>query len=246
MSEYSELAKYLARSEPKPKGAYRRPRDAATLILLDRSGREPKILFGKRHENHVFMPGMLVFPGGRLDPEDRRVKFAGALDPVSERRLLAGSPKTAKARINALALAAIRETCEETGLLVGREGEAFAPPSPGWQPFAEARLVPDLSVLTFFARAITPPGRPRRFDTRFFVADRRAAKAGRDGVAGPDGEFVELKWLTCAEARAANTPSITKVMVEEIEMRLKAGFPASVPASFFYFRNGRFHRDELP
>ena len=245
MSEYKELAKYLTRSEPKMKGAYRRPRDAATLILLDRSGSEPKILLGKRHERHVFMPGVFVFPGGRLDPEDRHMKFCGRLDPVSERRLLAGSPKTSKARVSSLALAAIRETCEETGILIGDNAEECKAPSPGWQPFADAKLSPNLAALTFFARAITPPGRPRRFDTRFFVADRRDAKIERDGVAGPDSEFVELKWLTCAEARASNTPAITKVSVEEVEMRLKAGFPSSVPASFFYFKNGQFHRDEL-
>ena len=64
-------------------------------------------------------------------------------------------------------------------------------------------------------------------------------------IAGPDSEFVELRWLTCTQARAENTPHITKVIVEEIEMRLKAGFPDSIPASFFYFKNGQFHREEL-
>jgi len=246
MGELPELAKYLTRSEPRMRGKYRRPRDAATLILLDRSTPEPKLLFGKRHERHVFMPGFFVFPGGSLDPEDRRMKFTGALDPASERRLLTGSPKTSKARMNALALAAIRETCEETGILLGSDAqEEFVAPSSGWQPFADARLSPNLNALTFLARAITPPGRPRRFDTRFFIADRRDARLEHEGVAGPDSEFVELKWLTCAEARAENTPSITKVIVEEVETRLKSGFPESVPASFFYSRNGRFHRDEL-
>lgn len=246
MSEFSALAEYLTRSEPKIKGAYKRPRDAATLILLDRSGPEPKLLLGKRHEKHVFMPGVFVFPGGRLDPEDRLMKFAGRLDPVSARRLQKGSPKTSKARINALALAAIRETCEETGILLGAgASEVFSAPSSGWQPFADAGLAPNLGALTFFARAITPPGRPRRFDTRFFIAERRDAKVERPDVAGPDSEFVELKWLTCAEARAENIPAITKVIVEEVEMRLKAGLPESVPASFFYFKHGQFHREEL-
>jgi 8-oxo-dGTP pyrophosphatase MutT (NUDIX family) len=245
MSDPSERAKYLTRSEPKMRGPYQRPRDAATLILLDRSGREPKILLGKRHEGHVFMPGVFVFPGGRLDPEDRQMKFCGCLDPVSERRMLARWSKPSRARLNALALTAIRETSEETGILIGASGEAPAAPSPGWQPFADAALVPDLSMLKFFARAITPPGRKRRFDTRFFVADRRAAKLERPGIAGPDSEFVELRWMTCTEARAENTPSITKVIVEEIELRLKAGFPDSIPASFFFFKNGQFHREEL-
>jgi 8-oxo-dGTP pyrophosphatase MutT (NUDIX family) len=245
MNELSELTKYLTRNEPKTKAPYRRPRDAASLVLIDRSGSEPKILFGKRHDAHVFMPGMLVFPGGRLDPEDRQMKFSGALDPASERRLLAGSPMTSKARINALALAAIRETCEETGLLIGSESESTEMPAAGWQPFVDAKLTPNLSALKFFLRAITPPGRPRRFDTRFFVADRRDARIERDGVAGPDSEFVELKWLSCAEARAGNTPIITKVIIEELETRLKAGFAETIPASFFHFKHGRFHRDEL-
>jgi 8-oxo-dGTP pyrophosphatase MutT (NUDIX family) len=245
MNDPSELAKYLTRSEPKMRGPYQRPRDAATLILLDHSGTEPRVLFGKRHERHVFMPGAFVFPGGRLDPEDRQMKFCGALDPVSERRMLARWSKPSKTRLNALALAAIRETSEETGILIGMSGEIPAAPSPGWQPFADAALVPDLSALKFFARAITPPGRNRRFDTRFFIADRRAARIERPGAAGPDSEFVELRWMTCAEARAGNTPSITKAIIEEIELRLKAGFSDSIPASFFYFKNGRFHRDEL-
>lgn len=245
MSDHSEQVKYLARTEPKMRGPYQRPRDAATLILLDRSGVEPKILLGKRHEGHVFMPGMFVFPGGRLDPEDRQMRFCGALDPVSERRLLARWSKPSKTRLNALALAAIRETSEETGILLGSNGETPPAPSPGWQPFADAALTPDLSALKFFARAITPPGRKRRFDTRFFVADRRAASIERPGAAGPDSEFVELRWMTCAEARAGDTPNITKVIVEEIELRLKAGFSDSIPASFFYFKNGRFRREEL-
>ncbi len=245
MSKSAELAKYLTRTEPKTRGPYQRPRDAATLILLDHSGNEPKILLGKRHEGHVFMPGVFVFPGGRLDPEDRRMKFCGCLDPVSERRMLARWSKPNKSRINALALAAIRETSEETGILLGASSSGTAAPSPGWQPFADASLVPDLSALKFFARAITPPGRKRRFDTRFFIADRRAARIEHPGAAGPDSEFVELRWMTCAEARAENTPNITKVIVEEIEMRLKAGFSDSIPASFFYFKSGQFHREEL-
>ena len=246
MREFNELAKYLTRSEPKMTGAYRRPRDAATLILLDRSGAEPKLLFGKRHQGHVFMPGMLVFPGGRLDPEDRLMKFTGRLDSVSERRLLAGSPKTSKVRVQALALAAIRETCEETGILLGQSAsETLSAPASGWQPFADARVSPNLGALTFFARAITPPGRPRRFDTRFFIADMKDAIVQRTDIAGPDSEFVELKWLTCAEALKENTPAITKVIVEEVEMRLKAGFPEGLPASFFYSKHGQFRRDEL-
>lgn len=245
MSTHSELAD-PARSKAQTSAPYRRPRDAASLILLDRSGSEIRVLLGKRHTRHVFMPGMLVFPGGSLDNEDRRMRYLGALDPASERRLLAGSPKITPARSHALALTAIRETCEETGLLLGRRtSTAIAAPSAGWAPFAETHIHPDLAALTFVARAITPPGRTRRFDTRFFIADRRDAAHQIAGISGPDAELVELKWLSFAEARAAQTPGITKIILEEVATRLQAGRAARMPVPFFYSRNGKSQRDQL-
>jgi 8-oxo-dGTP pyrophosphatase MutT (NUDIX family) len=245
MSEHSELTKYLARGEPRMKAPYLRPRDAASLILFDRSASGVRILFGKRHDRHAFMPGVFVFPGGRLDGEDRLMQSAGKLDDVSERRLLTGSPKITPARSRALALTAIRETCEETGLLLGHRGAAVTAPSAGWAPFADASVRPNLGALTFVARAITPPGRTRRFDTRFFAADRRDAVHELPGVAGPDSEFVELKWLSFDEARGEKLVGITRVILEEVETRLKAGMPAAMPVPFFYSRNGKFHRDQL-
>jgi 8-oxo-dGTP pyrophosphatase MutT (NUDIX family) len=47
------------------------PRDAATLMLIDRSGAKPKVLLGRRHAGHKFMPGKFVFPGGRIEAFDR-------------------------------------------------------------------------------------------------------------------------------------------------------------------------------
>src|ERR671912_2486752 len=56
-----------------------RPKDAATLIIIDREGPGPKVLMGRRHAGHKFMPGKFVFPGGRIEPEDRGVSAVGAL-----------------------------------------------------------------------------------------------------------------------------------------------------------------------
>src|SRR5262245_49719404 len=67
---------------------YVRPKDAATLILVDRSGRVPKVLLGKRHARHKFMPGKFVFPGGRVDPGDKRMPVAHPLDPHAQAHLL--------------------------------------------------------------------------------------------------------------------------------------------------------------
>src|ERR1051325_9193763 len=98
---------------------YFRPRDAATLILIDRSGEKPKVLVGRRHDKVVFMPGKYVFPGGRVDKADNRVPVAAPIPPELEANLLKGSPKIPASRPRALAIAAIREACEETGLCLG-------------------------------------------------------------------------------------------------------------------------------
>src|SRR5690349_24741432 len=100
---------------------YFRPRDAATLILIDRSGGKPKVLVGRRHDKVVFMPGKFVFPGGRVDKADNRVPVAAPITPELEANLLKGSPKITPGRARALANAAIREACEETGLCLGRK-----------------------------------------------------------------------------------------------------------------------------
>ena len=92
-----------------------RPKDAATLILVDRSGSVPKVLLGKRHARHKFMPGKFVFPGGGVDPTDKAMPVASALDPQSEMRLMQRFHKGSPVRARALALAAVRETFEETG-----------------------------------------------------------------------------------------------------------------------------------
>ena len=137
------------------------PKDAATLILVDRAGRVPKVLLGKRHQRHKFMPGKFVFPGGRVDPVDRRMTFARPLDPQAEAQLMKRLKRASAAKARAFALAAIRETFEETGLVLGVRSEATPKvPRGPWTAFAATKVLPDLGALHFIGRAITPPGRP--------------------------------------------------------------------------------------
>lgn len=195
-----------------------RPRDAATLILLDRKGDEFLVLMGRRHARHAFMPGKFVFPGGRTDPADSRIPVATALHHEEQARLTAGVGRTSPARARAIALSAIRETYEEAGLLIGQKG-AFATTRRDWQGFAEHGVRPSLEALRFVARAITPPNRVRRFDTRFFSAWREdVAVELPDG--GPTNELEELVWLPLAKAREADIPDITRAILEELEKRL--------------------------
>src|ERR1700722_5906677 len=139
---------------------YRRPVDAATLILVDRTAATPKVLVGKRHDKGGFMPGKFVFPGGRVDKTDNRIPVAAPISKPLEANLVKGSPKITPSRARSLAVAAIRGAWEETGLCLGRKSNGARPVLEGpWKPFGEAGLLPDPSGLFLIARAITPPGR---------------------------------------------------------------------------------------
>ncbi|MGL4444023.1 MAG: NUDIX hydrolase, partial [Alsobacter sp.] len=190
-----------------------RPKDAATLIILDRSARHPKVLMGRRHDGHKFMPGVFVFPGGRIEAGDRAMVSAGALDGMVERRLMTRVQRPSAQRARALAMAAIRETFEETGILLGTRdyGAPEAAVDGPWSAFAAHGVYPVLENLQFIARAITPPRRSKRFDTRFFAADATAIAHRVDGVVGPGTELVELVWIDLKDAPGLKVPPITGV-----------------------------------
>jgi 8-oxo-dGTP pyrophosphatase MutT (NUDIX family) len=238
-----EFAEWLTRVERKQTHPNQPWRDAATLILVDRSEPTPKVLLGRRHAGHKFMPGRFVFPGGRVERNDARVPLATSLHPDVEARLMkrVRNPSPAKAR--AFALAAIRETFEETGLLIGHRQEVRTS-RPG-NIFDEAGVYPDLASMHFIARAITPPGRPRRYDTRFFAADAQAVAHRVEGVVGPDAELIELIWLPITDAEQLEMSTITKVALRELEARTAAGFAHDLPVPFYRMLHRRFVREML-
>jgi 8-oxo-dGTP pyrophosphatase MutT (NUDIX family) len=242
----NDLAQLLTSAERERKSPNVRPRDAATLILVDRSGTTPKVLLGKRHHGHSFMPGKFVFPGGRVDPTDRQMPIAKPLDMQAEQSLMRHTKRPSATKARAIALAAIRETFEETGLLLGmrQDGPLKAPTGP-WSDFAKAGFYPDLSALHFIARAITPSRRPKRFDTRFFAVDASAIAHKVDGVVHADAELVELVWLPISEARSLDMPTITGVALKELEARVAAGFGHDLPVPFYRMPRNRFLRHLL-
>jgi 8-oxo-dGTP pyrophosphatase MutT (NUDIX family) len=239
MTEVAQVAKQEKKEEKEADHhPYFRPKDAATLILVDRSAAVPKVLVGKRHDNVVFMPGKFVFPG---------VPVAAPISKALEANLLKGSPKITPSRARSLAIAAIREACEETGLCLGRKSKGATPKLEGaWKPFAEASLLPDPSGLFLIARAITPPGRVRRFDTRFFTADASAIAHRVEGVIHPDAELVELVWVEIGSQPLADLHPMTRNVLNELEKRLATGplnHDAAVP--FFHFYGGKMQKDVL-
>ncbi len=199
----------------KPKA--QKPRDAATLILI-RGGRE--VMLGQRAAGQVFMPDKWVFPGGRVDPGDAKAPAQRELTPETEALLRLGGQVRRPPR--AFALAAVRETKEEAGLVLG--GPAG----------------PNLTKLSFVCRAITPPQRARRFDARFFLADAEAVLAD-DRPAGGD-ELLDLRWFTLEAAEALDLPSITRFVLKEVRARL-AGETLAPP--FLRWRRGAHSMERL-
>jgi 8-oxo-dGTP pyrophosphatase MutT (NUDIX family) len=247
----TEAANAATQEKPEEKEAdhhpYYRPKDAATLILVDRSSATPKVLVGKRHDKVVFMPGKFVFPGGRVDKSDNRMPAAASIPRELEENLLKGSPKITASRAKSLAIAAIREACEETGLCLGRKAGGAAPKLEGaWKPFSDAGLLPDPSGLFLIARAITPPGRVRRFDTRFFTADASAITHRVEGVIHPDAELVELVWVEIGSKPLADLHPMTRSVLGELERRLATGpLRHDAPVPFFHFYGGKMQKDIL-
>ena len=218
-----------------------RPRDAATLILVDRSGPEMRVLMGRRHESHKFMPDKFVFPGGAVDPEDRRMAAAAPLDESVTEKLLAHTSRRSPAYARALALAAIRETFEETGLALGVSdlGAPPEPPAGAWTQFAATGVFPSLEGLDFLARAITPPGRTRRFDARFFVADARWIAHRAEGVTHKGAELTELVWVGIEEALRLEIPGITRAVLSDLAALGPGPHDPKRPRKFYRVLRGK-------
>ena len=217
-------------------GPVLRPKDAAALILVRRNGDAMRVLMGERSAHHAFLPGRFVFPGGRLDIADQRLSIDTDLRPEVKAKVAVGATSS---RARGLALAAIRETFEETGILVGRKtDEAIRTRSAPWRRFFSHGVTPRLEALDFVARAITPPGRPRRFDARFFMADAKEIAAELD-VSSASGELLKPVWLTLAQARQADVLPITRCILDEVEGRLRGSRDASGPVPFFIPRRGK-------
>ncbi|MFS8038408.1 NUDIX hydrolase [Xanthobacter sp. AM11] len=242
----TDFATRLTNAERRQDWPNVRPRDASTLILIDRKGKQPRVLMGRRHPGLKFMPGVYVFPGGRLEKTDKAMPVYGVMDADSERRLMTRVQRPTLARARGLAAACIREMYEETGLLVGtRELGAPQAPCEAWRVFEERGVFPDLGALTYVARAITPPRRPKRFDTRFFAADANAVCDEVKGLVGENSELVELRWLTFAQTAKEELPTVTRVVLEEVAQRIEAGFHARLPVPFYAMHRGTFLRTLL-
>ena len=215
-------------------------RDAASIVLIRDYPANPKVLVGQRGQQAVFMPNRFVFPGGAVDEGKDCVKLAGLPSDVCRKRLAEDSNP---AIVNSLVGAAVRELFEETGLRLATKDASFEDElhnrSSTWQHFAANGHRPSGEGLVFFFRAVTPPGRLRRFDARFFLGklETLALASAPDDFGNASDELVNLHWADLDKAAKLNMPFITKMVLATARSVLKAGLPPQgVP--FHFQRDG--------
>ncbi len=188
-----------------------RPRDAATLIIYRIQRGHVEVLMGERHRKHRFQPRRYVFPGGAVDPSDSRVR-SGA---PARRDLLAMLERSATpARARGLVAAAVRETFEEAGLVIGCPDPEPSRPAPkNWSEFFDTGMAPDFSHISYVARAVTPSIRPIRFNARFFMIDSKHTIGELEG----DGELLNLTFVPLAETKALELARITQIILGRVD-----------------------------
>ena len=190
------------------------PRDAATVMLLRHSDAGLEVYMLRRKPTMAFAPGAQVFPGGSVDPRDSDEQVAWAGPDAAEWGQVFDAPP---ALARALVCAAVRETFEESGvLLAGESADSVVADttSDEWEADRQALLDHSVSLAELLARRglvlradllrpwsrwITPVIEPRRFDTRFFAAALPSGQRTRD----VGGEAAEVAWLQPGDALAA-------------------------------------------
>jgi len=202
-----------------------RPRDAASLILLRGEGRTIEVLAGRRPLDVKFMPGVYVFPGGAIDPPDR---IAWSIESRTE---------ALGAKLARSARAALRETWEEAGILVGRAGGA-PPHEPAVRPIEQAYLgrglVAAMDVLTYVGRAITPSHSFRRFNTRFFLCDGTNVF----GEPAASDELEDVGWHPIGGEALASFRDVTRFMLARA-IALRQGTASGAAPLFYWAKNAR-------
>jgi len=195
-------------------------RDAATVILLRQKKDSTYVLMGQRGNKAAFMPSKYVFPGGAVDEDDANVELFKSINKKGIDLLHQYSEKKIAKE---LSVAAIRELWEEAGLRLCAKVENIVSVSPGWEDFCNGCYLPDASNLEYVFRAITPPGRPRRFDARFFICRAENVHGNLDDFSYASTELSHLHWIDINDVKSLNLPFITEVVLNEVKEIIKDG-----------------------
>tara|TARA_R100000005_G_scaffold96210_1_gene81471 strand:+ start:1445 stop:2101 length:657 start_codon:yes stop_codon:yes gene_type:complete len=201
------------------------PRHAASLVIYEQRADDLYVLMGKRSKKHRFLPDVYVFPGGRVDPADAGMTPLAPLNPE-----IAAQLSQPAGMAHAIANAAVRETHEETGLVIG--------------DLEDDLLRPDHSRLDFIARAITPTNSPIRFNTRFLTIEA----AHVTGDLGGSGELIDLRWIPLGAVHEVPLIDVTEFVLGEVDRKIRKPRSVARPLSaakvplFTYYRGRPFIR----
>ncbi len=196
-----------------------RPKLAATIVLLREHNGNKQILMGKRSTKHDFMPSVYVFPGGRVDRAD---SFAPSIDEPDKRTQNILQNALSEARARACVLAAIRETFEETGIIIGQKAKTkYQTNHKSWREFHAGGYLPKLSGIELFGRAITPPHRDKRFDTWFFLKHMSREEAYCPFC--DSKELLDIGWFDFSQIKNLPTHRATDMMLEQLKIYLADG-----------------------
>ena len=192
-----------------------KPKDAASLLLYRTVKGSDEVLMGRRPSKSSFMPGVYVFPGGAVDACDARAKPSSKLSHNCAEHMAVGG---SAARAQTIAMAAVRETYEETGLLITQTGHPGVVNDESWQAMANLGLSADLSVLRYFGRATTPADQPKRFNARFFICSAtEVANLDADNLKDND-ELLDLRWVPTHNPDELPLRRVTQFLLKELDI----------------------------
>lgn len=194
--------------------------------MLRRQGEGLEVLMGRRARKAVF-GGVFVFPGGKVDAADRSVGFASDLAPDVLTRI-----SKDQRRARGFSVAAVRETFEETGLLLAGPADIGSTKHETWMDFAARGLAPDLGKLGYVGHAITPSKRKARFNARFFFAWAEEMS----GELGSSGELSDLDFFPLSEALKLPLVDVTEFMLLEVQRRHVENLAPREKYPFFSYR----------
>ncbi len=187
-------------------------RDAASIVVIRSYNKKNLVLMGRRGSQATFMPSKYVFPGGAWEPDDCKVPTSTRLGK-QDRQLLELDSKVLNS--SSLGVTAIRELWEETGLRISSPIPPVNVPDK-WMNFFSNGYGPNLEPLQFFFRAVTPPGRTRRFDARFFVCNAKYILGDVENFSRASMELSDLRWVNITETNELDLPQITKIVVRQV------------------------------
>jgi len=221
-----------------------RPVDAASVVLIRGDAQRAEVLMGRRRKRASFLPNIYVFPGGRVDNLDRHAPRELAFNPETDRLIRRHAPATTPLP---LAIAAMRETFEETGYLIARDAPAAQfeglPDTPFWQALRAAGAVPDLARMDYIARALTPTLSHKRFNTRFFLIDANEAR----GELIDEGELEDLHWVALDRAHRLPIVDVTEFVLNQARSRWieRTGGGRQDHVPFLHYVRGRQRIDHV-